>query len=907
MDTTNERQPRKPLRSWTKGSQKEWERRENGMISPRALYGRGEWALRECEEHTTWANNHLKKKKFRLIDDLRKRIGDGTTLVNLLEILTNEKIPGINSRPIIRAQKVENIQRCLQYLDAKGVPLYGITTEELVDGNLKSSLSLISTVKDSFEPKYQLNGAGSNNPGVGRVNNDGEAALGFYSSSVLPGTMADAVPASNHQISHTEKIVSTTQLDKRKVEQHGADQRRQQLIRSSSSTITPQPQRSPPNAWSSNTQHPVRDTVSLTVEERLKTLLDSPHPGVLQQQNNKDYDDGELLQPPPPPRRTPSRFMDDNDSDDGRVKTMTDGTVKYDAYSGDWDPYPSTYVPSHVGEKKEGPRVQALLERPRTTSPTSPRQNHVNNRMSPPSSSQPGNTKSPSNSTSSSSLVTPSWQQTRAPSSGSVDNLTRAPPSSSVDNLRDACNKLYSGHPSQTPPYLPRKLPTYYEHLHRHPGQQSDWRDQSPTRQRESSPSRERESSPTRHSSNKLRESSPTRQYSRDVSPTRQPHHFHDSARSLPQNTIENPYERARSRDSSPIRKNMNPAVENKTQATHVHRPYPVSNYQQDQRRMELYQKELENERQQKSVTTHNSLPINRLASQDSNYSTVSYNSITDSMTSAHTQMSSYLSNLPSSIKTTGLHSSSRVPPKVRENPHAEGRIDLELNYTPSESSSRSHTPPLPPLSPDNTPPITPPESPPPTRSRTSSRLSPFEQLAKMKNGSDRRKKGYNRGPSSQIRLYPHGLFHRGSGRNKQRKRYEKPILAPPIAELAKSEDSNEDDTVRDSESITLHLDTGQDSYGLASESQTEDSSRPRVDADSVRHQLIALEKMYQDILNVVSGNKDDKFESRRFSGSQQSLQSRGRFRGMAHRNTDLVFYSKYPSQFLLKSCMDTS
>ncbi|XP_078000840.1 uncharacterized protein LOC144453422 [Glandiceps talaboti] len=134
------------------------------------------------------------------------------------------------------------------------------------------------------------------------------------------------------------------------------------------------------------------------------------------------------------------------------------------------------------------------------------------------------------------------------------------------------------------------------------------------------------------------------------------------------------------------------------------------------------------------------------------------------------------------------------------------------------------------------------------------------------------------------MRLYPHGLFHKGSGRSKQRKRFERSHMSAPIQEYPRSEDSIDDDTIRDSESITLQVDT-QDSNGLASESMTEDSTLPmHYDADSVRHQLIALEKMYQDILHVIGANRDEKIPNSRFMGSQQSLHSRGRVRGSLRR-----------------------
>lgn len=43
--------------------------------------------LFDPKEHTFWANDLLKKGKRRLISDIRRSIGDGQTLVYILEIL----------------------------------------------------------------------------------------------------------------------------------------------------------------------------------------------------------------------------------------------------------------------------------------------------------------------------------------------------------------------------------------------------------------------------------------------------------------------------------------------------------------------------------------------------------------------------------------------------------------------------------------------------------------------------------------------------------------------------------------------------------------------------------------------------------------------------------------------------
>ena len=41
----------------------------------------------DLQEHTFWANNLLKRGKRRLISDIRRSIGDGQTLVYVLETL----------------------------------------------------------------------------------------------------------------------------------------------------------------------------------------------------------------------------------------------------------------------------------------------------------------------------------------------------------------------------------------------------------------------------------------------------------------------------------------------------------------------------------------------------------------------------------------------------------------------------------------------------------------------------------------------------------------------------------------------------------------------------------------------------------------------------------------------------
>ncbi|XP_070579052.1 uncharacterized protein [Ptychodera flava] len=552
---------------------------------------------------------------------------------------SDEKIHGIQNRPILRTQKVENLQKCLQYLQSKGVRIYGVTADSLADGNLRTILTLLSAIKDKFGPEVKPHGNAFSQDSQGIETGDGyrqgtvSDKVG-YNIAYIPGTMASS--QSDNELPPTDKIMSTTQLDKRKVEQHGANQRRQQLVGSNSTNVGPQPE----NIASIAINQPVRETLSLTVEERLKSLLDSPDLGGLAQSSAKDYHDGELIQPPPPPaRHTPDQYGEKYG--DRRLITMSDETVRYG--DGDWQHYGS-YVPSHSEDKKEGPRVQRLLERQAPGSPTQ-KTSSVDVRMSPQSVHYK-HAQTSSTSTNSSSLD-PQSHQTQQ----------RMPYWNSSDNLREACNILYNPAGNQQ---SSKQLPSYSEHLHRHPTSQQHWRDQSPNRPSDSGTVRQvlhRDGSPSHHHDY---QSSPKRELQRKSQ------------------SLENSGSALRNDDTNPTRQNFESHASNSSTSRHIHsQHFRGQLHEQNQNRSDQHFRSAEGQQSQNSNRkqtnqTGGVLPMNRLVSQDSNYSTVSYNSITDSMTSSHTQMS-FLTKLPSSIKTPRSHitgqmeTSTEIIPTVRE------------------------------------------------------------------------------------------------------------------------------------------------------------------------------------------------------------------------------------------------
>jgi Ca2+-binding EF-hand superfamily protein len=82
-------------------------------------------------------------KRGKKITDLVDDMVDGVNLCALLEIISEEKMPGkINAVTKIQLQKVENLNMALKFIDNHGVKLVNIGSTELVEGNKHSKLWL---------------------------------------------------------------------------------------------------------------------------------------------------------------------------------------------------------------------------------------------------------------------------------------------------------------------------------------------------------------------------------------------------------------------------------------------------------------------------------------------------------------------------------------------------------------------------------------------------------------------------------------------------------------------------------------------------------------------------------------------------------------------------------------------
>ncbi|KAK3069594.1 alpha-actinin, partial [Coniosporium uncinatum] len=104
-----------------------------------------QWITVQQKTFTKWLNNKLKARQI-AIEDLVKDLSDGVVLIHLLEILGNESLGRYASKPKLRVQRFENVNKALDFIKGRGIQMTNIGAEDVVDGNRKIILGLIWTL-----------------------------------------------------------------------------------------------------------------------------------------------------------------------------------------------------------------------------------------------------------------------------------------------------------------------------------------------------------------------------------------------------------------------------------------------------------------------------------------------------------------------------------------------------------------------------------------------------------------------------------------------------------------------------------------------------------------------------------------------------------------------------------------
>ncbi|XP_052755419.1 dystrophin, isoforms A/C/F/G/H-like isoform X2 [Galleria mellonella] len=101
-----------------------------------------------------WINSQLVKNDKPLVTDLFLDLRDGECLLSLLEILTAQQYKRERGR--MRVHHINNVNTALNVLDANGVKLVNISSNDVVDGNPKLILGLVWSIILHWQVHYHL-------------------------------------------------------------------------------------------------------------------------------------------------------------------------------------------------------------------------------------------------------------------------------------------------------------------------------------------------------------------------------------------------------------------------------------------------------------------------------------------------------------------------------------------------------------------------------------------------------------------------------------------------------------------------------------------------------------------------------------------------------------------------------
>ncbi|XP_028157710.1 dystrophin, isoforms A/C/F/G/H-like [Ostrinia furnacalis] len=101
-----------------------------------------------------WINSQLVKNDKPLVEDLFLDLRDGEVLLSLLEILTAQQYKRERGR--MRVHQINNVNTALSVLDASGVKLVNISSNDIVDGNPKLTLGLVWSIILHWQVHYHL-------------------------------------------------------------------------------------------------------------------------------------------------------------------------------------------------------------------------------------------------------------------------------------------------------------------------------------------------------------------------------------------------------------------------------------------------------------------------------------------------------------------------------------------------------------------------------------------------------------------------------------------------------------------------------------------------------------------------------------------------------------------------------
>ncbi|KYQ90529.1 pleckstrin (PH) domain-containing protein [Tieghemostelium lacteum] len=101
------------------------------------------WEAIQIDSFTVWINQHLQERNI-VIKDLTQEFSDGVILLNLLEVLSKQKIPRYVKSPKFLQHKIDNVLIALAFMEKTfDIKVMGCNAKDIVSGNLKQIMGVI--------------------------------------------------------------------------------------------------------------------------------------------------------------------------------------------------------------------------------------------------------------------------------------------------------------------------------------------------------------------------------------------------------------------------------------------------------------------------------------------------------------------------------------------------------------------------------------------------------------------------------------------------------------------------------------------------------------------------------------------------------------------------------------------
>eukprot|EP00093_Oithona_nana_P004197 04197.XXX_42446_46436_1 [CDS] Oithona nana genome sequencing. len=289
-----------------------------------------EWT-QQLQAYIAWVNSQLRKRpELRPVQDLRTDLQSGEVLAQLIEIISGEKIAGIQYAPESLQGMRENIERILQFMASKRIKMHQITSKEVLEGNLKAVMRLILALAAHYKPQSvrHHDTTFDNSPESPVKNNPPpveETTLNqTHDSVVAPVSNLDSMPSHSNSIKrspslnegHYAKTTSKTRigqldLDSSQIYENFSSGKQQAASQQSNKLSTKATIEAIPTSKQNNSSSDLLNTSLPSPVKREATLLD----------DNEDKNENRKSKP------KALEFWESMDQDNGRSSDFRYNTI----------------------------------------------------------------------------------------------------------------------------------------------------------------------------------------------------------------------------------------------------------------------------------------------------------------------------------------------------------------------------------------------------------------------------------------------------------------------------------------------------------------------------------------------------------------------------------------------------